>query len=68
MAYFYEDDKDQFPTWEEVGGFNARLLTELRAALMDVRGESRPAAIVQTAIHDWMRRNPMFDFPDDEIG
>ncbi|MCL5966430.1 MAG: hypothetical protein M1550_04345 [Deltaproteobacteria bacterium] len=69
MAYFYENKKDRFPGWEDVGGFNAHLLMEIRSALMDVESDSRPAPQdLKDAVSLWIRRHPEFEFPDDEIG
>jgi hypothetical protein len=68
VAHFYESKKDQTPSWEDVGGFNAHLLTEIRNAMLDVKSEAAPNASVPVAVSEWIRRHPMFEFPDDEIG
>lgn len=69
MAHFYEDKKDRFPGWEDVGGFNAHLLMEIRSALLDVESGSRTAPQdLREAVAHWIRRHPEFEFPDDEIG
>ena len=36
MAQFYENRKDQRPSWEDIGGFNTHLLMEIRGAMLDV--------------------------------
>ncbi len=68
MAYFYEKKDDADASWEDVGGFNAHLLTELRNAMISVENEGNPAGTVQTVVAEWIRRLPVFDFPDDEVG
>ncbi len=68
MAHFYENKKAQTPTWEDLGGFNAHLLTEIRNAMLDVKSESAPSTNVQVVVSEWIKRHPMFEFPDDEIG
>ena len=67
MAHFYESKKAQLPSWEDLGGFNAHLLTEIRNAMLDVKSESAPTSNVQV-VTEWIKRHPMFEFPDDEIG
>ena len=67
MAHFYESKKAQIPSWEDLGGFNAHLLTEIRNAMLDVKSESAPTSNVQV-VTEWIKRHPMFEFPDDEIG
>ncbi len=67
MAHFYESRKAQIPSWEDLGGFNAHLLTEIRNAMLDVKSESAPASNVHV-VTEWIKRHPMFEFPDDEIG
>ena len=68
MAYFYENKKEQTPSWEEIGGFNARLLMEIRSAMLDVRSETGSGPVTPVAVAEWMRKHPLFEFPDDEIG
>jgi hypothetical protein len=68
VANFYENKKGQAPNWEEVGGFNTHLLLEMRSAMMDVRSESRSGTVLPVAVTEWIKRHPMFEFPDDEIG
>ncbi len=69
MAYFYESGRPGKPSWEEVGGFNTQLLEEMRNAMLDVASDlPKPSASSQTAVSDWIKRLPAFDFPDDEIG
>ena len=67
MAHFYESKKAQLPSWEDLGGFNAHLLTEIRNAMLDVKSESAPTSNVQV-VSEWIKRHPIFEFPDDEIG
>ncbi len=67
MAHFYESKKAQVPSWEDLGGFNAHLLTEIRNAMLDVKSESAPTSNVQV-VSEWIKRHPIFEFPDDEIG
>jgi hypothetical protein len=68
VAHFYDDRKDRAPRWEDVGGFNAHLLMEMRSAMIDVESDVRPLLTVQDAMYEWFRRHPAFEFPDDEIG
>lgn len=68
MAYFYESKKGQTPSWEEIGGFNTHLLMEMRSAMLDVRFDSGPGAAAPVAMAEWIKRHPIFEFPDDEIG
>jgi hypothetical protein len=72
LANFYEDKKDRETSWEDVGGFNTRLLSEIRNAVMTVEEEDTPPPSVpgaaSSALSWWIRRIPSFDFPDDEIG
>jgi hypothetical protein len=68
MAHFYEKKGDREASWEEVGGFNSHLLTELRNAMLSVEDGDKPAGPVQAVVAEWIRRLPAFDFPDDEIG
>ncbi len=68
MAHFYENRKDQRPSWEEIGGFNTHLLMEIRGAMLDVESESKPASTVQQVVSEWIRKHPEFEFPDDEVG
>lgn len=68
MANFYENKKEQIPSWEDIGGFNAFLLNEIRNAMMDVKSESDPGTTVHLVVSEWIKRNPLFEFPDDEVG
>lgn len=68
LAYFYEDRNDQDADWEDVGGFNTHLLSEIRNALLSVDSADKPGGTVNALAADWIKRLPMFDFPDDEIG
>jgi hypothetical protein len=69
VANFYENGHDQETDWEDVGGFNTHLLSEIRNALISVDSESKaPGTAVNALAADWIRRLPLFDFPDDEIG
>lgn len=68
MAYFYENGRENASSWEEIGGFNTHLLTEIRNAMLDVKSESRPRSELQVVVAEWIKRHPLFDFPDDEIG
>ena len=68
MAHFYEKKADREASWEEVGGFNAHLLTELRNAMLSVENGDMPSGPVHAVVAEWIRRLPAFDFPDDEVG
>lgn len=68
MAHFYEKKGDREASWEEVGGFNAHLLSELRNAMLSVEEDEKGVGPVQAVVAEWIRRFPAFDFPDDEIG
>lgn len=68
MANFYDDKKGQVPSWEEVGGFNTHLLLAMRNAMLDVRSESGSGTALPVAVTEWIKRHPLFEFPDDEIG
>lgn len=68
MAHFYDKQGDPDASWEDVGGFNTHLLTELRNAMISVETEGNPASPVQAVVAEWIKRLPTFDFPDDEIG
>ena len=68
MANFYEDMHEQDADWEDVGGFNTHLLSEIRNALLSVDSDPKQAGAINTLAADWIKRLPMFDFPDDEIG
>ena len=68
MANFYENDKNQASRWEEIGGFNIYLLMEIRNAMLDVKSDYRPRSDLQVVVAEWIKRHPLFDFPDDEIG
>lgn len=68
MAYFYEDKQDQDVDWEDVGGFNTHLLSEIRNALLSVDSNQKPNSAMNSLATDWIKRLPIFDFPDDEIG
>ncbi|MBE0603530.1 MAG: hypothetical protein IH611_07865 [Deltaproteobacteria bacterium] len=68
MAHFYDKQGDPDASWEDVGGFNTHLLTELRNAMLSVETEGKPASPIQAVVAEWIKRLPTFDFPDDEIG
>lgn len=72
MANFYDEKNGgQQATWEDAGGFNVQLLEEMRSAVIDIEGGSIPRPTLspaQVAVTDWIKRLPIFDFPDDEIG
>lgn len=68
MGNFYEDKKGQRPSWEEIGGFNTHLLMEMRSAMMDVRSDPKTGTATEVAVAEWIKRYPMYEFPDDEIG
>ena len=68
MAHFYDNDRDQASRWEEIGGFNTYLLMEIRNAMLDVKYDDHPRSDLQVGVAEWIKRHPMFDFPDDEIG
>jgi len=68
MAHFYDKQGDPDASWEDVGGFNTHLLTELRNAMLSVETEGNPASPTQAVVAEWIKRLPTFDFPDDEIG
>jgi len=68
MAHFYEKQADPGTSWEDVGGFNTHLLTELRNAMISAESEAFPGSPVQGVVAEWIKRLPTFDFPDDEIG
>lgn len=68
MGHFYEDKKGQLPSWEEIGGFNTHLLMEMRSAMMDVRSDPKTGTAAQVAVAEWIKRHPLYEFPDDEIG
>lgn len=68
MGHFYEDQKEQRPRWEEIGGFNTHLLMEMRSAMIDVRSDPSRGAAADVAVMEWIKRHPMYEFPDDEIG
>lgn len=68
MANFYENKKGQAGSWEDVGGFNVQLLMEIRNAMLDVESGSVPPPIIPGVASEWIKRLPIFDFPDDEIG
>ncbi len=68
MAHFYDNEGDPGASWEDVGGFNTHLLTELRNAMLSVETEGNPSSPVQAVVAEWIKRLPTFDFPDDEIG
>ena len=68
MAHFYENGKDDASRWEDIGGFNTHLLMEIRNAMMDVKSEVLPRSELHLAVAEWIKRHPLFDFPDDEIG
>lgn len=68
MANFYEDRHEQDIDWEDVGGFNTHLLSEIRNALLSVDSDPKQGSAINTLAADWIKRLPLFDFPDDEIG
>ncbi|MEW6721222.1 MAG: hypothetical protein AB1346_12290 [Thermodesulfobacteriota bacterium] len=68
MANFYDKQGDPDASWEDVGGFNTHLLSELRNAMISVETEGFPGGPVQAVVAEWIKRLPTFDFPDDEIG
>jgi len=68
MAHFYDKQGDPDASWEDVGGFNTHLLTELRNAMLSVETEGNSASPIQAVVAEWIKRLPTFDFPDDEIG
>jgi len=68
VAHFYDNDRDQASRWEETGGFNTFLLMEIRNAMLDVKSEDHPRSDLQVVVAEWIKRHPMFDFPDEEIG
>ena len=68
MAHFYDNDRDQASRWEEIGGFNTYLLMEIRNAMLDVKSDYHPRSDLQVVVAEWIKRHPLFDFPDDEIG
>jgi hypothetical protein len=68
VAHFYENKRGQPSNWEDVGGFNVQLLMEIRNAVLDVESGSGPPPAVHGVALDWIKRLPLFDFPDDEIG
>ena len=68
MAYFYESKRGRPVNWEDVGGFNVQLLMEIRNAVLDVESGSSPPPVIHGVAQDWIKRLPLFDFPDDEIG
>ena len=68
MAHFYDNDRDQASRWEEIGGFNTFLLMEIRNAMLDVKSDDHHRSDLQVGVAEWIKRHPMFDFPDDEIG
>ena len=68
MAHFYDNDRDQASRWEEIGGFNTFLLMEIRNAMLDVKSDDHPRSDRKVVVAEWIKRHPMFDFPDDEIG
>jgi hypothetical protein len=68
MANFYDKKGDADASWEDVGGFNSHLLNELRNAMLSVENEGKSAGPVQAVVAEWIKRLPVFDFPDDEIG
>lgn len=68
MANFYENKRGLAGNWEDVGGFNVQLLMEIRNAMLDVESGAVPPPVVQGIASEWIKRLPVFDFPDDEIG
>ena len=68
MAHFYDNDRDLASRWEEIGGVNPVLVMEIRNAMLDVKSDDHPRSDLQVVVAEWIKRHPMFDFPDDEIG
>jgi hypothetical protein len=68
MAHFYDQEGDPDASWEDVGGFNTHLLTELRNAVLSMENQGKPTSPIQSVVVEWIKRLPTFDFPDDEIG
>ncbi len=68
MAHFYENKRGTTGSWEDIGGFNVQLLMEIRNAMLDVETGSGPPPLPQGMVSEWIKRLPVFDFPDDEIG
>jgi hypothetical protein len=68
VANFYENKRGQNASWDDVGGFNVQLLMEIRNAMLDVESSSVPPTVPQGIVSEWIKRLPIFDFPDDEIG
>jgi len=68
MAHFYDKQGDPDASWEDVGGFNTHLLTELRNAMLSMETEGNTPSPIQAVVAEWIKRLPTFDFPDDEIG
>ena len=68
MGHFYENGRDDASRWEEIGGFNTHLLMEMRSAMMDVRSDPKTGTAAQVAVAEWIKRHPLYEFPDDEIG
>jgi hypothetical protein len=68
VANFYDDEHGREADWEDLGGFNTHLLSEIRNALLSVDSEGKPAGTVNPVAAEWIKRLPLFDFPDDEIG
>jgi hypothetical protein len=68
VAQFYENKRGQNANWEDVGGFNVQLLMEIRNAMLDVETGSGPPPLPQGMASELIKRLPVFDFPDDEIG
>lgn len=68
MAHFYDNKAGRDSRWEDAGGFNMQLLMEIRNAMLDVESGTGTPTAVQGAASEWIKRLPMFDFPDDEIG
>lgn len=68
VANFYENKREQTLNWEDVGGFNVQLLMEIRNAVLDVESNAGPPMPVPGMASQLIKRLPLFDFPDDEIG
>ncbi|MDA8123033.1 MAG: hypothetical protein M0Z38_10775 [Deltaproteobacteria bacterium] len=68
MAQFYDHKRVQNANWEDIGGFNVQLLMEIRNAMLDVESGPGLPPVPQGMVSEWIKRLPLFDFPDDEIG
>ena len=41
---------------------------EIRNAMLDVKSDDHPRSDRKVVVAEWIKRHPMYDFPDDEIG